>query len=126
MLYRRLVSPDQTQRYNTTIDILLLLFNTLEPTLFIPREMTFRYFVFLLLLWCFENGYSVFIFESHLRRNVSKGGPDHNGRYIRYVEHVLALREDASRIVEAFDVIDSFKIELKWSRCNYAPLAARF
>jgi len=30
---------------------------------------------------------------------------------IYVIEHVRALREDASRIVEAFDVIDSFKIE---------------
>ncbi|EGI67866.1 hypothetical protein G5I_03508 [Acromyrmex echinatior] len=34
------------------------------------------------------------------------------------------LCQDASRIVEAFDVIDSFKIELKRSRCNHTPLTA--
>ncbi|KYM75709.1 hypothetical protein ALC53_13772 [Atta colombica] len=68
-----------------------------------------------------RNAYSVFTFKPHLRRNVSRGGLDHNERYMCYV---LALCQDASRIVEAFDVIDSFKIELKRSRCNYTPLTA--
>lgn len=40
---------------------------------------------------------------------------DYNRRdiYLRYIKYIQALRKHAGRIVEAFDVIDSFKIESK-------------